>query len=159
MAIKKKFPYRAAVVACKGCRTDEKTTCEYGCIGCGKCVSACKFGAISIGENGIAEVEEEKCIACGRCVKECLRHIIHIHNCANYIVVKCSNKEKGKDAKEACPVSCIGCGMCERTCTAEAIKVKDNCAVIEETACLSCGMCAVKCPRHVISDLRGILTK
>lgn len=159
MAINKKFPYRAAVVACKGCRTDEQTTCEYGCIGCGKCVSACKFGAISIGENGIAEVEEEKCIACGRCVKECLRHIIHIHNCANYIVVKCSNKEKGKDAKEACPVSCIGCGMCERTCTAEAIKVKDNCAVIEETACLSCGMCAVKCPRHVISDLRGILTK
>ena len=43
--------------------------------------------------------------------------------------------------------------------TAGAIKVKDNCAVIEESICLSCGMCAVKCPRHVIHDLHGILTE
>ena len=52
MAIKKRFPYRAALVACNG-----------GCIGCGACIEKCKFGAISMNEYGVAEVDEEKCIA------------------------------------------------------------------------------------------------
>ena len=60
--------------------------------------------------------------------------------------------------QEEIAVSCIGCGICEKTCTAGAIRVTDNCAVIEESVCLSCGMCAVKCPRHAIYDLRGIYT-
>lgn len=159
MAMKKKFPYRAAVVACNGgCRAKEEPKCAYGCIGCGKCVESCKFQAIFINEIGVAEVDEEKCIACGKCTKVCPQEVIHLHECANYIVVKCSNKEKGKAAKDVCSVSCIGCGICEKTCTAEAIKVIENCAVIDETACLSCGMCAVKCPRHAIIDQRGILT-
>lgn len=157
MAVKKKFPYRAAIVACGGCKTDETDTCSYGCIGCGKCVEVCKFGAIEIGDRGIAIVNEEKCIACGKCAKECPQQIIHIHECANSIIVKCSNKDSGKAAREACPVSCIGCGICEKICTAEAVRVIENCAEIDEKACLSCGMCAVKCPRHVICDLRGVL--
>ena len=148
MAVKKKFPYRAAVVACNGgCRSAEgEAGCADGCIGCKACIDKCKFGAISINEYGVAEVDEEKCIGCGACAKV-------------YIVVKCSNKKKGAEAKKQCNVSCIGCGICEKTCTAGAIKVKDNCAVIEESICLSCGMCAVKCPRHVIHDLHGILTE
>jgi len=153
----KKFPYRAATVACAGCRTDGNATCPDGCIGCGTCVSVCKFDAIALNEKGVAQVDEEKCTACGRCVQECPQNIIHLHECANYIVVKCSNKSKGKEAKEACPVSCIGCGICEKTCTASAIHVSDNCAIINEELCLSCGMCAVKCPRHAIADLRGVL--
>ena len=107
----------------------------------------------------MAEVDEEKCIGCGACAKVCPQKVIHVHECANYIVVKCSNNKKGAEAKKQCNVSCIGCGICEKTCTAGAIKVKDNCAVIEESICLSCGMCAVKCPRHVIHDLHGILTE
>ena len=68
------------------------------------------------------------------------------------------NKDKGKDARSVCPVSCLGCGICERICTAEAVHVVDNCAVIQEEYCLGCGMCAVKCPRNVILDKRGVLT-
>ena len=68
--------------------------------------------------------------------------------------VACNGGCRAKD----CRYGCIGCGICERTCTAGAIKVKDNCAVIDEEYCLSCGMCAVRCPRGVIRDLRGILT-
>ena len=120
-------------------------------------MESCQFDAIILGENGVAEVMEDKCIACGRCVRECPQQIIHIHECANFIVVKCSNKDKGKVAKDACPVSCIGCGICQKTCTAEAIHVVENCAVIDDSVCLSCGMCAVKCPRHAITDTRGIL--
>lgn len=159
MAVKKKFPYKAAFVACNGgCRaTSDEQGCKDGCIGCKACVSKCKFGAISLNEYGVAEVDEEKCIGCGACVKVCPQKVIHIHECANWMVVKCSNKSKGQEAKKQCQVSCIGCGICQKTCTAEAIKVTDNCAVINEDLCLSCGMCVVKCPRHAIYDLRGII--
>lgn len=160
MAVKKRFPYRAAVVACNGgCHGKDGTSCAYGCIGCGKCVETCRFGAVAINEYGVAEVDEETCIACGMCVRACPQQVIRLHECANYIVVKCVNQDKGKDAREACGVSCIGCGICERTCTASAIRVVDNCARISESVCLSCGMCAVKCPRHAIYDLRGVLAK
>lgn len=160
MAIKKKFPYRAALVGCSGgCRTDQESGCSYGCTGCGSCVQVCPFGAISINEIGVAQVNEEACIACGKCVKACPQKLIRLHECANYIVVKCSNRDKGAAARKACSVSCIGCGICERTCTASAVQVIENCAVIDESICLSCGMCAVKCPRHAIIDQRGIFTK
>ena len=49
MAIKKRFPYRAALVACNGgCRAAglEDGGCKDGCIGCGACIEKCKFGAI-----------------------------------------------------------------------------------------------------------------
>ena len=160
MVKKKKFPYRAAVVACNGgCRAAEgENACKDGCIGCGACVEKCKYDAVFINEYGVAQVDEEKCIACGACTRVCPQKVIHIHECANYIVVKCSNRQKGQAAKKQCEVSCIGCGICEKTCTAGAVKVEDNCAVIDEKYCLSCGMCAVKCPRYVIHDLRGLLT-
>lgn len=158
MAIKKKFPYKAALVACNGgCKANQdEPKCSYGCIGCGACVETCKFDAVHINADGVAEVEEDKCIGCGACVQVCPQQIIHVHECANYIVVKCSNHDKGADARKECLVSCIGCGICEKTCTAGAIHVKNFCAVIDEAYCLSCGMCSVKCPRKAIYDLRGI---
>lgn len=161
MAFKKKFPYKAALVACNGgCRASKTadTKCVYGCIGCEQCVIACKFDAIHINDLGVAEVDENKCIACGKCVSYCPQNLIHIHDCGNFIAVKCSNHDKGKDARVVCEVSCIGCGMCEKVCTADAVHVENNVAVIDESKCLSCGMCAVTCPRGAILDLRGILT-
>ena len=39
MAVKKKFPYRSAFVACNGgCHVTEGSSCSYGCIAYGKVV-------------------------------------------------------------------------------------------------------------------------
>lgn len=155
----KKFPYKAAYVACnKNCSVNLSDPCRYGCVGCGQCVEACKFDAIHINKAGVAEVDEAKCMACGKCVKVCPREVIHLHEIANCIAVTCSNHDAAADAKAKCSTSCIGCGLCEKTCTAGAIKVKNNLACIKDDLCLSCGMCAVKCARGAIADLRGILT-
>ena len=35
--------------------------CGQGCIGCGACVEACKFGAISLNGHGVAFVDRERC--------------------------------------------------------------------------------------------------
>ena len=125
---------------------------------CGLCVGVCKFDAIEINDLGVAQVNESKCIACGACVRECPRELIRIHECANPIVVKCSNKDLGKNARKYCEVSCIGCGICEKVCPAGAITISENLSHIDKNYCLSCGQCAVKCPRGAIADLRGILT-
>ncbi len=158
MAIKTKFSRRAAFIACQGSCTALENSCSYGCTGCGACVKACRFGAISIQPKEAAAVNRDACIGCGACVKACPRQLIHLQDRANSIAVACSNRDKGAKARAVCPVSCIGCGICQASCSASAVFVNDSCAVIDERCCLSCGMCAVKCPRHAIVDLRGILT-
>ena len=145
MAVKKKFPYRSALVACNGgCHVQEGQSCENGCIGCGICVSVCPFQAIVINENGVAQVDEAKCVACGKCVRECPKQVIHIHECANYIVVRCSNRQNGKEARQVCLASCIGRGYSVRRPAQLVLSsATEHCAVIDESVCLSC-MCVVK---------------
>ena len=53
----------------------------------------------------------------------------------------------------------IGCGICERICPSGAAKVQNNLSRIDDGLCLSCGQCLVACPRGVIADVRGILSK
>ncbi len=157
----KTFPYRAAMVACNGgCRanTSPEYKCVYGCTGCEQCILACPFGAISMGGLGVAEIDPVRCTACGKCAAFCPQNLIRIQPCANFISVRCANRDPGKLARQVCSVSCIGCGLCEKLCSANAIHVEHNLAVINPDKCLSCGVCAVNCPRGAILDSRGILT-
>lgn len=49
--------------------------CAAACIGCGKCVKECAFGAITL-ENNVAYIDAEKCKLCRKCEKACPRHAI-----------------------------------------------------------------------------------
>ena len=94
-------------------------------------------------------INKETCAGCSVCVENCPMDCLSIEE----------PKFHGDIHTIACvdETKCIGCGICEKTCTAGAVKVTDHCAVIDEAVCLSCGMCVVKCPRHVLTDLRGII--
>lgn len=151
----KRMIRKRAHVACNG--GSHNHSCGYGCIGCGACVTACRKDAIHLNEQGVAEVEEEKCVGCALCQKACPQNLIRMHRAGEAFFVRCSNRDKGAEAKKACEVSCIACGLCYKNCPSEAIQVKDGCAWIEEDLCLSCGNCVVKCPRNAVYDIRGII--
>ena len=124
--------------------------CRNACLGYGSCVKACKFDAISIIDN-VAKVDQEKCVACKACINVCPMKVIELVPYGKKNVVKCSNKDKGKAAMDACKVSCIACGMCEKNCHKSAIKVINNVAIMDYEKCDDCGVCAEKCPRKCIS--------
>jgi len=131
-----------------------ETLCGFGCLGCGDCVAACQFGAISINpETGIPEVDEDKCTSCGACVKACPRSIIELRKKGpkgRRVYVSCVNKDKGPAAMKACQVSCIGCGKCEKECPFGAITVDNNLAYIDFNKCRLCRKCEKVCPKHAI---------
>ena len=133
------------------------TGCFYGCLGCGDCVAACQFGALSMDpETGLPVVDEEKCTACGACVKACPKRIIELRNKGpknRRVFVSCVNMEKGAVARKACKSACIGCGKCEKACPFGAVKVEHNVAYIDFEKCKLCRKCVVECPTGAIHDV------
>jgi formate dehydrogenase beta subunit len=52
--------------------------CDIGCLTLGTCVNACPFDAISMGANGLPEVNEHLCTGCGTCEAICPKGIIRL---------------------------------------------------------------------------------
>ena len=128
------------------------TGCAFGCLGCGDCVAACQFGAISMDPaTGLPVVDEEKCTACGACVKACPKSIIELRNKGRRnmrVFVSC--EDKGAVARKACSAACIGCGKCAKVCPFDAITVENNLAYIDFAKCKLCKKCVAECPTGAI---------
>jgi len=133
-----------------------ETDCQYGCLGDGDCVTACKFEAMFMDEaTGLPVVITDKCTSCGMCVDACPRDIIEMRpkNKKDLkIYVGCLNEEKGGIAKRACSVACIGCSKCEDVCPKDAITMINNLAYIDPKYCTLCRKCVPVCPTHSIIE-------
>lgn len=133
------------------------TLCSFGCVGCGDCVAACAFGAISMNPlTGLPVVDETKCTACGACAKACPKGVIELRNMGTTpknnrrVYVSCINKDKGGVARKACTAACIGCGKCAKVCKFDAITIENNLSYIDYTKCKACGQCYFECPTGAI---------
>ena len=133
------------------------TGCAFGCLGCGDCVEACQFGAISMDpQTGLPVVDETKCTACGACAKACPKSVIEIRNAGTTpknkrrVYVSCVNKDKGGVARKACKAACIGCGKCQKVCKFGAITIENNLCYIDYSKCKACGQCFFECPTGAI---------
>lgn len=133
-----------------------ETDCQYGCLGDGDCVVACKFDAMYMDEaTGLPVVITDKCTSCGMCVEACPRGIIEMrpkHKRDLKIFVGCLNEEKGGIAKKACSVACIGCSKCQDVCPKDAITMNNNLAYIDPAYCTLCRKCVDVCPTHSIIE-------
>ncbi len=52
--------------------------CDHGCIGLGTCVKACKFGAITMGDDHLPHFDPQRCVGCGECSRACPKGIISL---------------------------------------------------------------------------------
>ena len=133
------------------------TACHYGCLGCGDCVTACKFDAMYMDPvTQLPVIIDDKCVACGACVKACPRNIIELrkrNRKDRKIFISCVSKDKGGPARKACSVACIGCGKCLKVCPYDAITMADNLAFIDSFKCKLCRKCVAECPTGAILEI------
>lgn len=133
-----------------------ETGCSFGCLGCGDCVAACEFGALSMNpETGLPEVDIDKCTACGKCVSACPKGIIELRKKwpkGRMVYVSCMNKDKGAVARKSCTAACIGCMKCQKVCEFGAIEVANNLAFIDSNKCKLCRKCVEQCPTGAIVE-------
>lgn len=125
-------------------------SCTYGCLGYGDCAGVCPFGAITMGENNLPVIDEEKCTGCEKCVVTCPRSVIAMRPVSSRVQVRCKSQEKGAAVRKTCKTGCIACSLCVKACPFDAIKVENNLASIDYTKCRNCGLCVTKCPTKVI---------
>ena len=111
--------------------------CKVGCIGCQRCVKACKFDAMTF-ENNLAKIDYSKCTNCMVCAEVCPTKTIY----ADF-----SKRKKAYINEDLC----IGCTICKRACEFDAIEgeLKEKHRV-QEDKCTGCSQCAIKCPQNAI---------
>jgi len=99
-----KFIYDGA----KDCRAatmlfDGSKVCEIGCMTLGTCVNACPFDALSIGPNGLPEVNEYLCTGCGTCEAICPKGIIRLTSQTRRIQHLYTDDECTSPCQRTCP--------------------------------------------------------
>ena len=127
--------------------------CPHACLGCGDCVKACRYGAISISQKGCAIVDQNKCVGCGECLESCPNKLIEMISTKKFVEVVCKNSTDDSTVTRNCKVSCNHCEACIVACPVGAIQMVGGLPVIDTEKCTRCGKCVAVCPNHVISRL------
>jgi Na+-translocating ferredoxin:NAD+ oxidoreductase subunit B len=147
-------------IGVKSCRAAKISTgsikrCIWGCQGFGDCTMVCKFGAITLGEDGLPRIDSERCTGCRACANECPQHIIWViprdlkgsrPQCSNL------NVNKATVAKN-CKSGCIKCELCVKNCPEQCIRMANGIPVVDNAKCTGCGACVSKCPKKVMTLL------
>jgi uncharacterized protein len=58
--------------------------------------------------------------------------------------------EQGRRRLKIMANFCKGCGACAEACTADALRVLDGRAEVDDMSCILCGYCAAACPEFII---------
>ncbi|MDR2480691.1 MAG: RnfABCDGE type electron transport complex subunit B [Spirochaetaceae bacterium] len=126
--------------------------CAWGCIGFGDCIASCRFGALSMGQNGIPVIDPSKCKGCKMCLSACPQAIIRLVNAGDHgAFAFCNNRNAIKPAvRKACKIGCIKCEACVKKCPVQAIRMDNGIPQIDYNKCTSCGECVEKCPQKVL---------
>jgi Na+-translocating ferredoxin:NAD+ oxidoreductase RNF subunit RnfB len=139
---------------CRGAKLSAGGTklCAWGCLGFGDCVKKCKFGALSLGENGLPRVAYSKCSGCRLCIAECPQQLLKgIARDQKGALVLCSNRNANRpQVVKGCKIACIKCGLCAKNCPQQCIDLSSNIPVVDYAKCTSCGLCTTKCPTKVL---------
>lgn len=114
--------------ACDGC-TIHKVTVTDNCRKCmaKSCLSACRFGAISLGTSR-TQIDYDKCRECGACARACPYNAIVVTERPCYA---------------RCPVQAISWD-------------KNGIAIIDKEKCINCGQCVLACPFGAVEDMSWV---
>jgi Na+-translocating ferredoxin:NAD+ oxidoreductase RNF subunit RnfB len=147
--------------SCRGAKISAGGTklCSWGCLGFGDCANVCPFEAISIGANGLPQVNLDRCAGCGKCSAECPQLILkQIPREQKGAIALCANRSTIKPSvRKACASGCIKCESCIKKCPANAIRLEGGVPVIDYAKCASCGVCLTSCPSKVFTILGEIV--
>jgi MinD superfamily P-loop ATPase len=94
---------------------------EQDCIGCGACLTHCRFGAVLVSGSPSEAGSKSVCEDCDFCVRSCS---VKENEMIRLMEAGCATLPKRTFRID--PVACEGCGVCVRFCPAHAIDFRER---------------------------------